>query len=224
MMKKALCIISGGMDSTTCAYLAKKEGFELVALHFDYAQRTQEKERACFEAICEDLGISLNNRYILNTDFIKAIGANSLTDTSLEIPKNEFGANETPNTYVPFRNGIFLSIAAALAEKHECEAIFIGVVEEDSSGYADCTEAFIKKAEAFINEGRATKLKTQIKTPLIHLKKADIVKLALKEKVPLELTWSCYERQDKACGACDSCLLRLKGFSEAGQKDKIEYA
>lgn len=220
-MKKALCIISGGMDSTLCAYLAKKEGFELVGLHFDYGQRTMQKERACFEAICKDLDIV--NTYILDLSLIKQIGANSLTDESLHIPKNELDKNEVPNTYVPFRNGIFLSIAGSIAEKEGCEAIFIGVVEEDSSGYPDCTKAFIEKAQAFINEGRSTRLKIELKTPLIAKSKAEIVELALKEKVPLKLTWSCYEREDKACGQCDSCLLRLRGFARAGVKDEIAY-
>jgi len=220
-MKKALCIISGGMDSTLCAYLAKKQGFELIALHFDYKQRTQSKEKSCFKQICKALGIEKS--YIFNTDFLATIGNNSLTDTSLPIPKNSLNKNEIPNSYVPFRNGIFLSIAASLAEKELCEAIFIGVVDEDGSGYPDCTKEFIKKAEAFINEGRANKIKTKLKAPLLGLHKADIVRLAIKENVPLELTWSCYEREDKACGLCDSCLLRLKAFEKAGFKDKIPY-
>lgn len=220
-MKKALCIISGGMDSTLCAYLAKKQGYKIVALHFDYKQRTQSKERECFEKICEALKV--HKSYILNADFIENIGANALTDTKFAIPKNELGKDEIPITYVPFRNGIFLSIAAALAEKEKCESIFIGVVQQDGSNYPDCTKKFIKKAQKFINQGTALKHKISIKAPLVKLRKKDIVALALKEKVPLELTWSCYESNDLACGECDSCLLRLKGFKQAGFKDKIAY-
>ncbi len=220
-MKKALCIISGGMDSSLCAYLAKKQGYEIIALHFDYGQRTQDKERECFEKICEALKVE--KKYILNAEFIKTIGANSLTNEALCVPKNALGEAKIPNTYVPFRNGIFLSIAGALAEKERCESIFIGVVEADGSNYPDCTKKFIKKAKKFINEGRATKRKISIKTPLIELKKKDIVSLALKEKMPLNLTWSCYENGDLACGKCDSCLLRLRGFEKAGVKDEIAY-
>lgn len=218
---KALCIISGGMDSTTCAFLAKESGYEIVALHFDYKQRTQEKERACFKAICKELGVKKS--YIINADFIAFIGANSLTDTSLNIAKNALNSQVIPNTYVPFRNGIFLSIAASIAEKEECEAIFIGVVQVDNSGYPDCSKKFIKRAQKFINEGKASALKIKIKTPLVKFNKTKIVKLALKKNIPLHLTWSCYESNEIACGECDSCLLRLKGFKKAGIKDKIAY-
>lgn len=220
MSKKALCVISGGMDSVLCAYLAKKE-YEIIALHFNYGQKTQEKEKECFDKICEKLKVL--KKYCLDTHFIKQIGANALTDENLSIPKNQLNKEKIPITYVPFRNGIFLSIAASIAEKEGCEAIFIGVVEEDSSGYPDCSKNFIQKANDFINEGRATSIKTNIITPLVNLNKAQIVELALKENVALELTWSCYEREDVACGECDSCLLRLKGFKNANTKDKIKY-
>ncbi|MSN96023.1 7-cyano-7-deazaguanine synthase QueC [Campylobacter sp. FMV-PI01] len=217
-MKKAVCIISGGMDSTLCAYLAKNEGYEIIGLHFDYNQRTMEKERECFNKICDDLRVL--KREILDVGFISQIGANALTDINLEIPKNS-SSNEIPITYVPFRNGIFLSIAAALAEKEDCEAIFIGVVEEDSSGYPDCKDEFIKSMQNSINLGRVKKC--DIKMPLVHLNKSQIVQKALNLGVPLEKTWSCYENNDKACGVCDSCRLRLKGFKKAGFKDKISY-
>ncbi|AJC94030.1 7-cyano-7-deazaguanine synthase QueC [Campylobacter volucris] len=220
-MKKALCIISGGMDSTLCAYLAKKEKYDIIALHFDYNQRTMRKERECFEKICKELDVK--NKYILDVSFIADIGNNSLTDFNLTIPKNELHKNELPNTYVPFRNGIFLSIAGAIAEKENCESIFIGVVQEDSSGYPDCSQNFIQDANKFINSGTSKNFKTQIKTPLIKLSKAQIVALAIQENVALKYTWSCYEKEDKACGKCDSCLLRLKGFNEIGIKDEIEY-
>ncbi|AJC84621.1 7-cyano-7-deazaguanine synthase QueC [Campylobacter peloridis] len=220
-MKKALCIISGGMDSTLCAYLAKKEGYEIIALHFDYNQRTMQKEKECFNKICEKLNIK--TKYILDVSFIANIGGSSLTDLNLEIPKEKLHEKEVPNTYVPFRNGIFLSIAGAIAEKEKCESIFIGVVQDDSSGYPDCSHNFIQKAKEFINEGTNKSFKVDIKTPLVHLNKGEIVTLALKEKVALEYTWSCYEREDKACGKCDSCLLRLKGFQNAKAKDLIDY-
>ena len=373
---KALCVISGGMDSATCAYIAKREGYEIVALHFDYDQRTMGKERECFGKICDDLGVA--KRFILDARFIAQIGGSALTDGTLPIRKgatelcsatnsagtkidsaansknarldgqNSIATNsinaeiggqnftalnfsaspadaplgadsardsrlqsgeiltqeseillggdepspqgskilarddkissqgskilvqegeispqsgvepqqgdkisskhaggkilpqsrsdkisplsdesvfsDLPSTYVPFRNGVFLSIAAALAEKERCDAIFIGVVQEDSSGYPDCSASFIGAFERALDLGTSRDFHPRIKTPLVHLSKAQIVSLALEIGVPLELTWSCYEREDAACGLCDSCLLRLKGFAGAGAKDKIPYA
>ena len=385
---RALCVISGGMDSATCAYIAKREGYEIVALHFDYDQRTMGKERECFGKICDDLGVA--KRLILDARFIAQIGGSALTDGTLPIRKGaaelggaaksasaEFGElnftetnsvaeldgqnsivansinaeigrqnftalnfsaypgdatldadlarsgcaqsgeiltqndeallggyeissqgskisaqggkilarddkispqdgeilpqsgaepqqgdkippkhaggkilpqsqnnkispqnqsdkippqggesvfSDLPSTYVPFRNGVFLSIAAALAEKERCDAIFIGVVQEDSSGYPDCGAGFIGAFERALDLGTSRDFHPRIKTPLVHLSKAQIVSLALEIGVPLELTWSCYEREDAACGLCDSCLLRLKGFAGAGAKDKIPYA
>ena len=382
---KALCVISGGMDSATCAYIAKREGYEIVALHFDYDQRTMGKERECFGKICDDLGVA--KRFVLDARFIAQIGGSALTDGTLSIRKgaaelgaaansasaeidsaansknarldrqNSIAANSTnaeiggqnfaasnfmtspadvplavdsardscmqsgkilmqdaeillegdelslqdskilacddkilsqgseilvqegeispqsgaepqqgdkispkhagseispksqnnkissqsqsdkipppsgegvfsdlPSTYVPFRNGVFLSIAAALAEKERCDAIFIGVVQEDGSGYPDCGAEFIGAFERALDLGTSRDFHPRIKTPLVHLSKSQIVSLALEIGVPLELTWSCYEREDAACGLCDSCLLRLKGFAGAGAKDKIPYA
>ena len=398
---RALCVISGGMDSATCAYIARREGYEIVALHFDYDQRTMGKERECFGKICDDLGVA--KRLILDARFIAQIGGSALTDGALPIrkgaaelggaansagaeidsavnskstelsrqnftetnsvaeldgqnsivansinaeiggqnftasnfstspadaslsadlarnsggcaqkdeiltqggeaslgdneispqgskisaqsgkilarddkispqdgeilpqseaesqqgdkippkhaggkilpqsqnnqisppsrsdeipsPSGESAFSDLPSTYVPFRNGVFLSIAAALAEKERCDAIFIGVVQEDSSGYPDCSVEFIGAFERVLELGTSRDFHPRIKTPLVHLSKAQIVSLALGIGVPLELTWSCYEREDAACGLCDSCLLRLKGFAGAGAKDKIPYA
>ena len=145
-----------------------------------------------------------------------------MTDKSIEVPTG--GIEEgVPVTYVPFRNGIFLSMAAAIAEKEGAQAIAIGVVEEDSSGYPDCRESYIKSMEQSINLGTKDETKISILMPLVHLKKSQIVLEAQKLNVPLELTWSCYKNEDKACGVCDSCRLRLNGFKEAGIKDPIEY-
>lgn len=387
---RALCVISGGMDSATCAYIARREGYEIVALHFDYNQRTMGKERECFGKICDDLGVA--KRLILDARFIAQIGGSALTDGALPIrkgaaelcgaansksaefrelnfietnsvaelngqnsiavnsinaeiggqnftasnfstspadaplsadlarnsggcvqsgeiltqggeaslgdneispqgsknpaqggkilarddkislqdgeispqsgaepqqgdkiplkhaegeilpqsqnnqisspsrsdkiplPGGESAFSDLPSTYVPFRNGVFLSIAAALAEKERCDAIFIGVVQEDSSGYPDCGAEFIGAFERALDLGTSRDFHPRIKTPLVHLSKAQIVSLALEIGVPLEFTWSCYEREDAACRLCDSCLLRLKGFAGAGAKDKIPYA
>jgi len=219
-MKKAVCILSGGMDSTTTAYIAKNNGYEVVGVHFNYGQRTEKKELLAFENICKELNIT--SKYTIDLDFFTQIGASALTDKNIDVPTNGL-EDGIPVTYVPFRNGIFLSIAGAIAEKENCEAMFIGVVEEDSSGYPDCRENFIKSIQNSINLGTKDDTNIEIKTPLIHLKKEDIVKKAIEEGVKLELTWSCYQNENQACGVCDSCRLRLKGFEKAGLKDPIDY-
>ncbi|MEO1928427.1 MAG: 7-cyano-7-deazaguanine synthase QueC [Nautiliaceae bacterium] len=216
---KAVVILSGGMDSTTALFIAKKE-YEVIPLHFNYNQRTEKRELKAFNDICDYLG--LENRYVIDLPFFKQIGASALVDENLEVPTDGLKPG-IPITYVPFRNGIFLSIAAAIAEKEGAKAVFIGVVEEDSSGYPDCTEKFIKSMQDAINAGTKPQTYIELKTPLIHLKKEDIVKKAVEVGVPLELTWSCYKEEEKACGVCDSCRLRLKGFEKAGIEDKIPY-
>ena len=218
-MKKAVCILSGGMDSAVAAYIAKKEDYEIVAVHFNYGQRTEKRELQAFR----DIAASLDAKtYEIDLPFFKQIGASALTDESLAVPTEGIKPG-IPITYVPFRNGIFLSIAAAIAEKEGAEAIYIGVVEEDSSGYPDCRESFIEAMQRAINLGTKDATDLTIQTPLIHLKKEDIVALGAKLGVPLELTWSCYRFEDEACGVCDSCRLRLKGFEKAGIEDKIPY-
>jgi len=219
--KKAVCIISGGMDSALSAYIAKKEEhYEIIAVHYNYGQKTEKKELEAFKKIAESLG-SLKE-YILDLHFIKEIGGSALTDEEISVPKEGITPG-IPVTYVPFRNGIFLSVAAAIAEKEGAEAIFIGVVEEDSSGYPDCREEFIEKLEAAIDAGTKPQTHIRLRTPLVHLKKEQIVKEAYRIGVPLNETWSCYEREDAACGECDSCRLRLKGFEIAGIEDEIPY-
>ena len=219
-LKKAVCIISGGMDSTLSAYITKAKGYEIIGVHFNYSQRTEAKELKCFEAICDKLEVK--NKYVLDMSFFKQLGASALTDENIKVPT--CGVEEgIPVTYVPFRNGIFLSMAAAIAEKENAKLIVIGVVEEDSSGYPDCKEEYIKAMQKAINFGTKPTTNITISMPLVHLKKSQIVQEAIKYDVPLELTWSCYQSSDKACGVCDSCRLRLNGFKEAGVKDPIPY-
>lgn len=221
MTKRAICIISGGMDSALSAAIAKDAGHEIIAVHYNYGQRTQEKELSCFRKLTADLGTVEN--YEIDLDFFAQIGASALTDKSIEVPTG--GIEEgVPATYVPFRNGIFLSIAAALGEKHQAEALYIGVVEEDSSGYPDCRESYIQAMEKAIDLGTRDETKLEIKMPLVALKKSQIVQKSLELSVPLEHTWSCYQSEDEACGICDSCRLRLRGFEQAGVKDPILYA
>jgi len=219
--KKALCVMSGGMDSTLSAYMMKNDGYEIIGVHFNYDQRTQTKELKCFNNICDDLDVK--ERYVLDLDFFKQLGASALTDKSIDVPTG--GIEEgVPVTYVPFRNGIFLSMSAAIAEKEGAEVISIGVVEEDSSGYPDCRESYIKSMQNSINLGTKDETNIEIKMPLVHLQKSQIVKKALELNVPLYLTWSCYKNEDEACGVCDSCRLRLNGFKLAGVTDPIRYA
>jgi len=219
-MKKAVCIISGGMDSALGAKIAQNEGYSIIALHFNYGQRTEKKELDSFRKISKKLGCI--ESYEIELDFFKQIGASALIDDSLEIPTT--GIEEgVPITYVPFRNGIFISIATALAEKHGAEALFIGVVEEDSSGYPDCRDTYIESMEESINLGTKDETKLKIKMPLVHMKKSEIVLKSLELNVPLKDTWSCYKNEDEACGICDSCRLRLNGFEKAGIVDPIKY-
>ena len=218
---KAVCIISGGMDSALSAKIAKDEGYEIIALHFNYGQRTEKKELESFRKITKTLDAI--ESYEIDLDFFEQIGASALTDKSIEVPTGGIEAG-VPVTYVPFRNGIFLSIATAVAEKHGAQALYIGVVEEDSSGYPDCRENYIKQMERAINLGTKDETNLEIKMPLVAMSKAEIVAEALKRDVPLQFTWSCYKNEDEACGVCDSCRLRLKGFAKAGAKDPITYA
>jgi 7-cyano-7-deazaguanine synthase len=220
MNKKAICILSGGMDSTLASYLAKKDGYEIIAVHFNYGQRTQNRELKAFRDICADLGIL--EKYEIDIPFFTQIGASALTDMNIDVPTGGIEAG-VPITYVPFRNGIFLSITAAIAEKEGASAMYIGVVQEDSSGYPDCTDLFISDMTKAINQGTKEETNIEILTPLVHLSKAQIVQEAVKLNVPLEHTWSCYKEESEACGVCDSCRLRLNGFKVAGVTDPIKY-
>ena len=221
MNKIAVCIISGGMDSALSANIAEKEGYEIIALHFNYGQRTEHKETECFRKVAAS--VNAIKSYEIDLPFFEQIGASALTDKNIEVPTGGIEAG-VPVTYVPFRNGIFLSIAAAVAEKHGAEALYIGVVEEDSSGYPDCRENYIKQMQDAINLGTKEETQLEIKMPLVALKKSEIVQKSLELNVPLQDTWSCYKSEEKACGVCDSCRLRLKGFKEAGSVDPIPYA
>lgn len=218
--KRAVCIMSGGMDSTLSAQLMKNDGYEIIAVHFNYGQRTQAKEQICFDLICEHLCVETN--YSLDLDFFKHLGASALTDANIDVPISGLEKG-VPITYVPFRNGIFLSMAAAIAEKEGAELISIGVVQEDSSGYPDCRESYIKSMQEAINLGTKDDTDITIHMPLVHLLKSEIVQKSLETSSPLELTWSCYKNEEKACGVCDSCRLRLNGFKQAGATDPIVY-
>lgn len=213
--------MSGGMDSTLVAYIMRAQGYEVIAVHFNYGQRTATKELQAYRQICDHLGVC--EKYEIDLDFFKTIGASALTDHCIDVPTTGIESG-VPITYVPFRNGIFLSIATAIAEKEGCDVIAIGVVEEDSSGYPDCRDSFIQSFQETANLGTKETTHIRIEMPLVHLQKSQIVQEAHRLNVPLELTWSCYTSEDKACGVCDSCRLRLRGFELAGKKDPIAYA
>ena len=220
---RVLVVLSGGMDSTVCAALAVRDfGAEhAAALHIDYGQRTEGRERRAYQQICDRL--SIRTRLAIQTAFFRAIGGSALTDEQIAVPQAgpEIGA-EIPVTYVPFRNSHFLSAAVSWAEVLGAEKIYVGAVQQDSSGYPDCRPefyaAFNEAARTGTKEGRI-----RIETPLIALRKVEIVRLGLELGAPFDLTWSCYSREDRACGTCDSCVLRMRAFAAAGASDPIPY-
>ena len=221
---KNVVVLSGGMDSTLCATLAVRDfGAEHVAaLHVSYGQRTETREQEAFTNICAKLHI--HKRLFVRNQALSQIGGSALTDSSISVPQAgpEIG-NHVPVTYVPFRNAHFLSIAVSWAEVLGADSIYIGAVQQDSSGYPDCRpeyyEAFNRLIQAGTRDGNI-----EIRTPLIAMRKADIVKLGLEIGAPFDLSWSCYSREDRACGECESCALRLKAFAAAGATDPIPYA
>jgi len=220
-MSKVVCIISGGMDSALSAKLAQNEGHEIIAVHYNYGQRTEAKELEAYRLIANS--VNAIEKYEIDLPFFETIGASALTDKTIDVPTSGLEKG-VPITYVPFRNGIFLSIATAIAEKYGAVALYIGVVEEDSSGYPDCRESYIKQMQKAINLGTKDETILEIKMPLVALTKSQIVQKSLELDVPLGLTWSCYKSEELACGVCDSCRLRLNGFAKAGAIDPITYA
>jgi 7-cyano-7-deazaguanine synthase len=211
------------MDSAVCAALAARD-YDAYALHFSYGQRTQARELASARAIAETLG--LKDFMHLETDLFRRIGGSALTDLGIEVPKAAADGvirQEVPVTYVPFRNAHFLSAAVSWAEVLGAETIFIGAVEQDSSGYPDCRPAYYDAFRQLIRMG-TREGSIEIATPLIHLRKKEIVALGLELNAPLHVTWSCYSGEDAACGECESCVLRLRAFAEAGAVDLIPYA
>lgn len=220
-MKKAVVLMSGGLDSAVTAALAKSLGYEVAALHLTYGQRTQEREFKAFNDLCDYFKI--DNRLTISIDYLKRIGGSSLIDLNQDIENANLNRTEIPSTYVPFRNGNILAIATSWAEAIGANTIFIGAVEADSSGYPDCRLEFFYTFEKAINLGTKPETKIQIHTPLINLTKRYVVRLGHNFNVPFELTWSCYRDSEIACGVCDSCALRLRGFQQAGLEDPLPY-
>ncbi|HEX7960674.1 MAG TPA: 7-cyano-7-deazaguanine synthase QueC [Terriglobales bacterium] len=218
---RAVVVLSGGMDSCVCATLAARD-HEAAALHVSYGQLTEARERQAFEQICHRLGI--RRRMLIRNEALGQIGGSALTDASIAVPNatGEIGAH-VPVTYVPFRNAHFLACAVSWAEVLGATKVYIGAVEQDSSGYPDCRPEYYRAFNQVIKAG-TKEGNIEIVTPLIALRKAEIVRLGLEVGAPFDLTWSCYSREDQACGECESCVLRLRAFAAAGATDPISYA
>src|SRR5579862_5703428 len=217
--QRAIVLLSGGMDSCVCAALAARD-YKAAALHISYRQRTEQREQQAFREICDRLAI--RDRLMVRNEALRAIGGSALTDSNIAVPESQEVGREVPVTYVPFRNAHFLAAAVSWAEVLGAGKIFIGAVEPDSSGYPDCRPAYYDAFNRVIQTG-TKEGSIEILTPLIHMRKAEIIRLGLELGAPFDLTWSCYSRQDQACGVCDSCVLRLRAFAAAGTKDPIPY-
>jgi len=217
----AICLVSGGMDSCVTAAIARKENDEIAFLHISYGQRTERRERKAFNDIADFYNVE--KRLDVSIEYLARIGGSSLTDQSIEVTEADLESREIPTSYVPFRNANMLSIATSWAEVLGAERIYIGAVAEDSSGYPDCRPEFYEAFEKAIEKGTKPETKIEIRTPIIHLSKADIVQKGINLDAPLHLSWSCYRSEDLACGTCDSCALRRRGFERAGFRDPIAY-
>ena len=214
----AVVCLSGGLDSCVTLAEARRRHDRVAALHLAYGQRTQARERQAFDAVCEHFDIA--DRLVVAQPALVDIGASALVDRSIPVPECESG-DEVPITYVPFRNGQILSLAAAWAEALGATAIYLGAVEEDATGYPDCREEFFRAFEAAVNAGTRPETKIRIVTPLLDLDKTAIVRRGVELGVPLQLTWSCYQSEDRPCQRCESCRLRARGFEGAGVEDPL---
>jgi 7-cyano-7-deazaguanine synthase len=225
--KQAVVLLSGGMDSCVTVAIARERhgAGNVAALHAGYGQRTQERERQAFEEIADFYGI--RERLVVQLEHFRAIGGSALTDQKIAVPEGELSApaphGNIPVTYVPFRNAHFLCVAVSWAEAISGDAVYIGAVAEDSSGYPDCRPEYYRAFQDLVRVGTRPETNIEIVTPVITLRKSEIIRRGVELGAPLHLTWSCYQSEDAACGACDSCLLRLRAFAEAGVADTIPY-
>ena len=218
--KLAVVAVSGGLDSCVTAAIANKE-YDLALAHINYGQRTQERELKAFNDIADYYQAA--KRIVIDVNHLSKIGGSSLTDRSIEVTKADLETEEIPTSYVPFRNANILTACVSWAEVIAAEAVFIGAVFEDSSGYPDCRPDFFNAFNKVIELGTKPDTKISVRTPIIHMEKSEIIKEGIKLNAPLHLTWSCYQNEDEACGVCDSCALRLRGFQQVGIEDPIKY-
>jgi 7-cyano-7-deazaguanine synthase len=217
----AVCLVSGGMDSCVTAAIAHEENDELAFLHVSYGQRTEQRERAAFAAIADHFNVAA--RLVISFDHLARIGGSSLTDSDIPVSTPDLTTRSIPSSYVPFRNAHLLATAVSWGEVLNASVIYIGAVAEDSSGYPDCRPEFYDAFQQAIDVGTKPETRLTIRTPVIGLRKSEIVRKGLDLGAPLHLTWSCYQASDRACGNCDSCALRLRAFREAGAVDPIPY-
>jgi len=221
MLPLGICLVSGGLDSCVTAAIAARN-CRLAFLHVNYGQLTEERELMAFEAIADYYGVK--DRLKVDISYLKYIGGSALTDPAIPVPERSLGKPGVPVTYVPFRNTHILAIGVSWAEVLGAGYIYIGATEVDSSGYPDCRKSYFDAYRLLIKEGTRPETNIEIITPLIDYNKETVIKEGLALKAPLNLTWSCYQNQKAACGKCDSCLLRIKGFAAAGVPDPIPYA
>lgn len=217
---KAIVLVSGGMDSLISLAIAH-QNFQVFLLHINYGQLTFQRELSAFHNIADYYNI--DQRLVCDLPSLKQIGGSSLTDAGIPVSKADLNSSEIPSSYVPFRNAHFLSIAVSRAEVIGASSVFIGAVAEDNSGYPDCRREFYDNFEKAVQSGTKPETDIRIITPVIHMKKRDIILKGFELNAPMHLTWSCYQNSEKACGICDSCALRLRAFKQAGIKDPIEY-
>ena len=217
----AICLVSGGMDSCVTAAIADRENDELAFLHVSYGQRTEKRERESFEALADHYKVKA--RLVVSLEQLAKIGGSSLTDNAIPVTTADLTSSTIPSSYVPFRNAHLLSAAVSWGEVIKASAIYIGAVAEDSSGYPDCRPEFYAAFQHVIDLGTKPETHVAIRTPVIDLRKSEIVRKGVDLGAPLNLTWSCYQESELACGKCDSCALRLRAFREAGVADPIPY-
>jgi 7-cyano-7-deazaguanine synthase len=218
----AVCLVSGGMDSCVTAAVAREENEDLAFLHVSYGQLTQSRERRAFEELADFYEVS--RRLVVSLEHLARIGGSSLTDASIPISEADLSSRAIPTSYVPFRNAHLLAAATSWAEVVGATSVYIGAVSEDSSGYPDCRPEFYEAFQRAIDAGTRPETRVRIRTPVIHMRKSEIIRRGLELGAPLGLTWSCYRAEEAACGTCDSCALRLRAFREAGVRDPIPYA
>ena len=217
----AICLVSGGMDSCVTAAIANKENDELAFLHVSYGQRTEKREREAFEALADHYNVK--SRLVISLEHLAKIGGSSLTDDRIAVTTANLSAPGIPSSYVPFRNAHLLSAAVSWGEVINATAIYIGAVAEDSSGYPDCRPEFYDAFQNVLDIGTKPETRITVETPVIAMRKSEIVQRGIELGAPLHLTWSCYKESESACGNCDSCALRLRAFREAGVADPIPY-
>ncbi|SFB75719.1 preQ(0) biosynthesis protein QueC [Halobiforma haloterrestris] len=220
--KRAVVLLSGGMDSATAAYEARDRGYEIYALHTSYGQRTEDRELECARRLADEVDVADFLR--IETGHLAAIGASSLTDEDMDVADADMDSDEIPSSYVPFRNANLLAMAVSYAEANDCDAVFIGAHSEDFSGYPDCRPEFFEAFENVVDVGTKPETEISIEAPFVEHSKTDIARRGEQLEVPYEHTWSCYRENEPACGTCDACAYRLQAFQRIGVRDPIEYA